>query len=115
MCSISTTRRGSIRAGNFHSEALHLVERFTLAGPDHINYEVVVEDPKVFTRPWKMSMLSIGVKNTTFASWNTNRGCSRSKKRLGETRNRRQDGNSESARPPGITEVEPEALLANCG
>ena len=44
------------RAGNFHSEALHLVERFTLAGPDHINYEVTVEDPKVFTRPWKMSM-----------------------------------------------------------
>ena len=44
------------RAGNFHSEALHLVERFTLFGPDHINYEVTVEDPKVFTRPWKMSM-----------------------------------------------------------
>jgi hypothetical protein len=44
------------RAGNFHSEALHLVERFTLIGPDHINYEVTVEDPKVFTRPWKMSM-----------------------------------------------------------
>ena len=43
-------------AGNFHSEALHLVERFTLVGPDHINYEVTVEDPKVFTRPWKMSM-----------------------------------------------------------
>jgi len=45
------------RAGNFHSEALRLVERFTLIGPDHINYEVTVEDPKVFTRPWKMSML----------------------------------------------------------
>ena len=44
------------RAGNFHSEALHLVERFTLIGPDHINYEVTVEDPRVFTRPWKMSM-----------------------------------------------------------
>ncbi len=44
------------KAGNFHSEALHLVERFTLMGPDHINYEVTVEDPKVFTRPWKMSM-----------------------------------------------------------
>lgn len=43
-------------AGNFHSEALHLVERLTLAGPDHINYEVVVEDPNVFTKPWKMSM-----------------------------------------------------------
>src|SRR5262249_1025654 len=45
------------RAGNFHSDGLHLVERFTLAGPDHINYEVMVEDPAVYTRPWKMSML----------------------------------------------------------
>jgi hypothetical protein len=44
------------RAGNFHSDALHLVERYTMMGPDHINYEVTVEDPKVFTRPWKMSM-----------------------------------------------------------
>jgi hypothetical protein len=45
------------RAGNFHGEKLHLVERFTPVGPDHINYEVTVEDPAVFTRPWKMSML----------------------------------------------------------
>jgi hypothetical protein len=45
------------RAGNFHSEALHLIERYTLIGPDHINYEVTVEDPKVFTRPWKMRMI----------------------------------------------------------
>lgn len=44
------------RAGNFHSEQLHLVERFTLLDADHINYEVTVEDPKVFTRPWKMRM-----------------------------------------------------------
>jgi hypothetical protein len=42
------------RAGNFHSDALHLVERFTPAGPDHINYEVTVEDPNVFARPWTM-------------------------------------------------------------
>jgi hypothetical protein len=45
------------RAGNFHSEVLHLVERYTMIGPDHINYEVTVEDPKVFTRPWKMNMV----------------------------------------------------------
>jgi hypothetical protein len=45
------------RAGNFHSEALHLIERYTLIGPDHINYEVMVEDPKVFTRPWTMRMI----------------------------------------------------------
>jgi hypothetical protein len=44
------------RAGNFHSEALHIVERYTPTGPDHMLYEVTVEDPKVFTRPWKMSM-----------------------------------------------------------
>jgi len=44
------------RAGNFHSEELHLVERFTPTGPDHLQYEVTIEDPKVFTRPWKMSM-----------------------------------------------------------
>ncbi len=44
------------RAGNYHSDALHLVERFTPTGPDHLLYEVTVEDPKVFTRPWKISM-----------------------------------------------------------
>jgi len=43
-------------AGNFHSDALHVVERYTRTGPDHIAYEVTIEDPKVFTRPWKMSM-----------------------------------------------------------
>ena len=41
--------------GNFHSDALHLVERYTRIGPDHLAYEVTVEDPKVFTKPWKMS------------------------------------------------------------
>jgi hypothetical protein len=45
------------RAGNFHSDALHLVERFTPTGPDHITYEVTIEDPNVFTRPWTMRML----------------------------------------------------------
>jgi hypothetical protein len=44
------------RAGNFHSEELHVVERYTPTGPDHMLYEVTIEDPKVFTRPWKMSM-----------------------------------------------------------
>jgi hypothetical protein len=45
------------KAGNFHSEALHVVERYTPTGPNHINYEVTIEDPKVFTRPWKMNMI----------------------------------------------------------
>jgi hypothetical protein len=45
------------RTGNFHSNALHVTERYTLTDPDHINYSVTVEDPKVFTRPWNMSMI----------------------------------------------------------
>jgi len=44
------------RAGNFHSDGLHVVERYTRTGPDHLRYDVTIEDPKVFTRPWKMSM-----------------------------------------------------------
>ncbi len=43
-------------AGNFHSEALHVAERYTAIGPNALRYEVTIEDPKVFTRPWKMSM-----------------------------------------------------------
>jgi hypothetical protein len=44
------------RAGNFHSEQLHVVERYTRTGPDHLRYEATIEDPKTFTRPWKISM-----------------------------------------------------------
>jgi len=44
------------RAGNHHSEQLHVVERYTPVDRNHITYEVTIEDPKVFTRPWKMSM-----------------------------------------------------------
>jgi hypothetical protein len=44
------------RAGNFHSPSLHLTERFTAMTPDAIRYEVTVEDPDTFTRPWRISM-----------------------------------------------------------
>jgi hypothetical protein len=44
------------RAGNFHSDALHVVERYTLLSPDALRYEATIEDPKVFTRPWKISL-----------------------------------------------------------
>jgi hypothetical protein len=43
------------RAGDFHSDALHVVERFTPLSPYHMMYEATVEDPNVFTRPWKIS------------------------------------------------------------
>lgn len=44
------------RAGNFHSDALHVVERYSLIDRDHIRYEATIDDPKVFTKAWKMSM-----------------------------------------------------------
>jgi hypothetical protein len=44
------------RAGNFHSDKLHVVERYTRTGPDVISYEATIDDPKTFSRPWKMSM-----------------------------------------------------------
>jgi len=43
------------RAGDFHSDALHVVERYTPLSPYHMLYEATVEDPNVFTRPWKIS------------------------------------------------------------
>ncbi len=44
------------RAGDFHSDALHVVERYTPMGPNVLNYEAVLEDPQVYSRPWKISM-----------------------------------------------------------
>jgi len=43
------------RAGNFHSEALTVTERWTLVTPFHIWYEATLEDPNTFSRPWTVS------------------------------------------------------------
>ena len=45
------------RSGNYHSDALHVVERYTPISPYHMRYDVTVEDPKVFTRPWNISTI----------------------------------------------------------
>ena len=44
------------RAGNFHSDQLHVIERYTPVTPYHLAYEATIEDPKVFTRSWKISL-----------------------------------------------------------
>jgi hypothetical protein len=44
------------RAGNFHSDVLHVVERYTPISRDAIRYEATIEDPQVFSRPWKINM-----------------------------------------------------------
>jgi hypothetical protein len=42
-------------AGNFHSDAIHVVERFTPADVNTINYEATIDDPKTFSRPWTIA------------------------------------------------------------
>ena len=44
------------RSGNFHSDQLKVVERYTRTAPDVISYEATLTDPDVYTRPWKISM-----------------------------------------------------------
>ena len=44
------------RSGNHHSEQLHVEERYTMMGPNHIQYEATLTDPQTYTKPWKISM-----------------------------------------------------------
>lgn len=44
------------RAGNHHTEALKVVERFTMTGPDHIRYQATMTDPQTFSRPWSIAL-----------------------------------------------------------
>jgi hypothetical protein len=43
------------QAGAYHSDALHVVERFAFVDANTINYEATLEDPKAYTRPWKIA------------------------------------------------------------
>ncbi|MEE2791089.1 MAG: hypothetical protein VX453_05600 [Acidobacteriota bacterium] len=44
------------RAGSHHSYQLHVVERYTMVGPNHIDYEATIEDPLVLTEPFTIKM-----------------------------------------------------------
>jgi hypothetical protein len=44
------------RAGNFYSSALRVTERFTPTSAYTMRYEAILEDPTVYTRPWRMEM-----------------------------------------------------------
>jgi len=43
------------KAGNYASENLHIVERISARSAETLNYEATIEDPTVYTRPWKIS------------------------------------------------------------
>jgi hypothetical protein len=53
-------------AANFHSDALHVVERFTPVDANTINYEATIDDAKVFTRPWKIAFPLVRNKETNY-------------------------------------------------
>ena len=55
--------------GNFHSDALRVVEHFTFLSPDTIRYEATIEDPKVFTGPWKIGLTLRRNKEPGFELW----------------------------------------------
>ncbi len=44
------------RSGDFHTDELRVTERYSLLSSDVMNYEATIEDAKVFSRPWKISM-----------------------------------------------------------
>src|SRR5207249_2036569 len=44
------------RAGDFHSNKLHVVERYTPRSAETLTYEATIQDPETFSRPWKISM-----------------------------------------------------------
>jgi hypothetical protein len=52
--------------GNYHSDQLHVVERWTFNGPDNIVYRATMEDPKVFSRPWTMEVMLYRHKEPNF-------------------------------------------------
>jgi hypothetical protein len=61
-------------AANFHSDQIHVVERFTPVNENRIGYEATIEDPKVYTQPWKVAFninrdMTPGYRNMEFSCW----------------------------------------------
>jgi hypothetical protein len=44
------------RAGNHHSAAMKVTERYTMTSPDHLWYDATIEDPNTFSRPWTIRL-----------------------------------------------------------
>lgn len=48
--------------GHPHSDQLHLIQRYTLTDPQHIAYEMTIDDPKTYTKPWKNARIFTRMK-----------------------------------------------------
>jgi hypothetical protein len=53
-------------AGDYHSQDLHVIERYKLIDADHIDYRVEIEDPKVFSKPWHVDLILYRRKEKNF-------------------------------------------------
>ena len=65
----NTNAKGFDHIGDFHGDALQVVEHFTFLSPDTIHYEATLDDPKVFTRPWKIGLTLRRNKEPGFELW----------------------------------------------
>jgi hypothetical protein len=45
------------RVGNFNSDELHLVERWSYIDRNTLRYRATFDDPQVYTRPWSLEVL----------------------------------------------------------
>ena len=45
------------RSGNFHSEDLHVVERWRFIDADTVAYSATLADPQTYSRPWTIDVL----------------------------------------------------------
>ena len=44
-------------AGNYHSDALHVIEKWSFIDPNTLEYQATIDDPKVYSRPWNLSVI----------------------------------------------------------
>ena len=57
------------QAANFYTDAVHIVERFTLIDQDTMHYQVTIDDPNVYTRPWTMAFPLRAIQSAAFVCW----------------------------------------------
>jgi len=57
------------QAGNFHTAAVHIVERYTMVDINTIGYEARIEDPAVYTGPWTMAFALTRVTQPGYEVW----------------------------------------------
>jgi len=81
-------REWTLSASNgWHSDALHTIERLKHIDPTTVSYEITIDDPKIFTRPWSQTF-----QMKLHSTWSL-------LEQVCEENNRCQGGNCDSKKP----------------